>query len=132
MSTPIATTRSAELYERALRVLPGEKLPVDGVVIEGRSSVDESMLTGEPLPVEKGPGDRVVGGTLNTAGSFLMKTTHIGRDTVLAHIIDLVRTAQGSKPPVGRLVDRVAGVFVPSVLLIAIATFLAGVIRSSP
>ena len=111
--------------DETLRVLPGEKLPVDGMIIEGHSSIDESMLTGEPLPVGKGTGDRVVGGTLNTTGSFLMKTTHIGRDTVLAHIIDMVRTAQGSKPPVGRLADRVAGIFVPVVLLIAIATFLA-------
>ena len=110
--------------DETVRVLPGEKLPVDGVIIEGHSSVDESMLTGEPLPVEKGRGDRVVGGTLNTTGSFLMKTTHIGRDTVLAHIIDMVRTAQGSKPPVGRLADRVAGIFVPAVLLIAVATFM--------
>ncbi len=110
--------------DETVRVLPGEKLPVDGMIIEGHSSIDESMLTGEPLPVEKGAGDRVVGGTLNTAGSFLMTATHIGRDTVLAHIIDMVRTAQGSKPPVGRLADRVAGVFVPAVLLIAIATFL--------
>jgi Cu+-exporting ATPase len=111
--------------DETVRVLPGEKLPVDGIIIEGHSSIDESMLTGEPFPVEKGAGDRVVGGTLNAAGSFLMTTTHIGRDTVLAHIIDMVRTAQGSKPPVGRLADRVAGVFVPGVLLIAIATFLA-------
>jgi Cu+-exporting ATPase len=110
--------------DETVRVLPGEKLPVDGIIFDGHSTVDESMLTGEPLPVEKGAGDRVVGGTLNTAGSFLMKSTHIGRDTVLAHIIDMVRTAQGSRPPVGRLADRVAGVFVPAVLLIAIATFL--------
>ena len=111
--------------DETVRVLPGEKLPVDGVIIEGHSSIDESMLTGEPLPVERGKGGRVVGGTLNTTGSFLMKTTHIGRDTVLAHIIDMVRSAQGSKPPVGRLADRVAGIFVPAVLLISIATFLA-------
>jgi Cu+-exporting ATPase len=110
--------------DETVRVLPGEKLPVDGLIIEGHSSIDESMLTGEPLPVEKGTGDRVVGGTLNMAGSFLMKTTHIGRDTVLAHIIDMVRTAQSSKPPVGRLADRVAAIFVPAVLLIAVATFL--------
>lgn len=110
--------------DETVRVLPGEKLPVDGMIIEGHSTIDESMLTGEPLPVEKGAGDRVVGGTLNMAGSFLMKTTHIGRDTVLAHIIDMVRTAQASKPPVGRLADRVAGIFVPAVLLIAVVTFL--------
>jgi Cu+-exporting ATPase len=111
--------------DETVRVHPGEKIPVDGVIIEGRSSVDESMLTGEPLPVDKTAGDEVVGGTLNRAGSFLLRTRRIGRDTVLAHIIDMVRTAQGSRPPVARLVDQVAGVFVPVVLLIAILTFLA-------
>jgi Cu+-exporting ATPase len=111
--------------DETVRVHPGEKIPVDGVIIEGRSSVDESMLTGEPLPVDKAAGDEVVGGTLNRAGSFLLMTRRIGRETVLAHIIDMVRTAQGSRPPVARLVDQVAGVFVPVVLLIAVMTFLA-------
>jgi Cu+-exporting ATPase len=111
--------------DETVRVQPGEKIPVDGVIIEGRSSVDQSMLTGEPLPVDKGVGDEVVGGTLNRSGSFLLRTRRIGRDSVLAHIIDMVRTAQGSRPPVARLVDQVAGVFVPLVLLIAVLTFLA-------
>jgi Cu+-exporting ATPase len=110
--------------DETVRVHPGEKIPVDGVIIEGHSGVDESMLTGEPLPVEKGVGDEVVGGTFNRSGSFLIRTRRIGRDTVLAHIIDMVRTAQGSKPPVARLVDEVAGMFVPAVLLIAVLTFL--------
>ena len=111
--------------DETVRVHPGEKIPVDGVIIEGRSSIDESMLTGEPLPVDKSAGDEVVGGTLNRAGSFLLTTRRIGRDTVLAHIIEMVRTAQGSRPPVARLVDQVAGVFVPVVLLISVMTFLA-------
>jgi len=110
--------------DETVRVHPGEKIPVDGVLIEGRSSVDESMLTGEPLPVDKTVGSEVVGGTLNRTGSFLLRTRRIGRDTVLAHIIDMVRTAQGSRPPVARLVDQVAGVFVPVVLLISVMTFL--------
>jgi Cu+-exporting ATPase len=110
--------------DETVRVHPGEKIPVDGVIIEGRSSVDESMLTGEPLPVDKTVGSEVVGGTLNRTGSFLLRTRRIGRDTVLAHIIDMVRTAQGSRPPVARLVDQVAGVFVPVVLLISVMTFL--------
>jgi len=110
--------------DETVRVHPGEKIPVDGVIIEGRSSVDESMLTGEPLPVDKTIGGEVVGGTLNRTGSFLLRTRRIGRDTVLAHIIDMVRTAQGSRPPVARLVDQVAGVFVPVVLLISVMTFL--------
>jgi Cu+-exporting ATPase len=111
--------------DETVRIYPGEKIPVDGVLIEGRSSVDESMLTGEPLPVDKAPGDEVVGGTLNRTGSFLIRTSRIGKDTVLAHIIEMVRTAQGSRPPVARLVDQVTGVFVPAVLLISVMTFLA-------
>lgn len=110
--------------EETLRVRPGEKIPVDGVVIEGQSHVDESMLTGEPLPVSKKPGDEVIGGTLNTRGSFLMKATRIGGDTALARIIELVRQAQGSKPAIGRLVDKVASVFVPVVLGVAALTFI--------
>lgn len=107
-----------------LRVRPGEKIPVDGVVLEGHSTVDESMLTGEPMPVEKAAGDEVVCGTLNQAGSFLFKATRIGRDTVLAHIIASVRRAQASKPEIARLVDRIAAVFVPAVVAIALLTFL--------
>ncbi len=109
--------------EEILRVRPGEKIPVDGVVIEGQSFVDESMLTGEPMPVDKPKGAKVFGGTLNTQGSFLMSATGIGRDTALARIIDLVRKAQSSKPAIGRLVDKIAAVFVPIVLVIAVVAF---------
>jgi len=111
--------------DETVRVRPGEKVPVDGVVLEGRSNVDESMLTGEPLPVSKGPGDEVTGGTLNSSGSYLFKATRIGRDTALARIIEMVRKAQNSKPAIGRLADRVSAVFVPTVIIIAIITFLA-------
>ncbi len=110
--------------DETLRVRPGERIAVDGVVIDGSSAVDESMLTGEPLPVEKRAGDEVVGGTLNTAGTFLYQARRIGADTVLARIIEMVRQAQASKPAIGRLVDRIAGVFVPAVLIIAVLTFL--------
>jgi len=109
--------------EETVRVRPGEKIPVDGRLIEGQSHVDESMLTGEPLPVRKAVGDEVTGGTLNTRGTFLMQARRIGRDTALARIIELVRQAQGSKPAIGRLVDRVAAIFVPAVLGIAALTF---------
>ena len=111
--------------DETLRVRPGERLPVDGVVIEGRSNVDESMLSGEALPVEKGAGDQVVGGTINVSGSFLYQATRIGSDTVLAQIIEMVRKAQSAKPAIGRLADRVAAVFVPSVMIVAVLTFLA-------
>ncbi len=107
-----------------LRVRPGERIAVDGIIIQGHSSVDESMLTGEPLPVTKKSGDEVVAGTINKSGSFLFQAKKIGKDTALAHIIDMVRTAQGSKPAIGRLVDKVASVFVPVVLIIAVLTFL--------
>ena len=110
--------------DETVRVRPGEKIPVDGVLFEGGSFVDEAMLTGEPMPVKKAPHDAVYGGTLNTSGSFLMRTTHIGRDTVLAHIIDMVRKAQASKPAIGRLVDKVAAVFVPVVVVIAVVSFV--------
>jgi len=110
--------------EETLRVRPGEKIPVDGTVIEGQSFIDESMLTGEPMPVEKKAGSKVFGGTINAQGSFLMSATGIGRDTALARIIDLVRKAQSSKPAIGRLVDKIAAWFVPAVLLIAVASFL--------
>ncbi len=108
-----------------LRVRPGEKIPLDGVISEGHSTVDESMLTGEPLPVEKTIGTEVTGGTLNKSGSFLFKTTRIGKDTALARIIELVRQAQNSKPAIGRLADRIAAVFVPAVMIIAVLTALA-------
>lgn len=107
-----------------LRVRPGEKIAVDGVVLEGHSSIDESMLTGESIPVEKSQGAEVIGGTINGKGSFLFKATRIGRDTLLAQIINSVRLAQASKPAIARLVDKVASVFVPVVVGIAAFTFL--------
>ena len=110
--------------EETLRIRPGEKIPVDGVVIEGQSSVNESMLSGEPMPVTKKTGDLVAAGTINETGTFLFKSTHIGKDTALAHIIEMVRQAQASKPAIGRLVDKIAGVFVPIVLIISVLTFL--------
>ncbi len=111
--------------DETLRVRPGEKIPVDGIIIDGGSRVDESMLTGEPVPVMKGAGDQVVGGTLNKSGTLLFRATGIGRDTVLAHIVEMVRQAQSSKPPIGRLADRVASVFVPTVLIVTVVTVLA-------
>ena len=111
--------------DETIRVRPGEKIPVDGVIIEGHSSVDESMLTGEPMPVEKKTGDEVVGATFNKSGSFLFQAKRIGADTALARIIEMVRRAQSSKPAIGRLADKISAVFVPSVLIIAVLTFLA-------
>ncbi len=110
--------------EETLRVRPGEKIPVDGKLLEGESYVDESMLTGEPMPVQKSKDSKVFGGTLNTQGTFLMSATGIGKDTALARIIDLVRKAQSSKPAIGRLVDKIAAVFVPVVLIIAALAFV--------
>jgi Cu+-exporting ATPase len=107
-----------------LRVRPGDTVPVDGLVVEGGSDIDLSMLTGEPMPVAVGPGDPVVGATRNTTGSFVMRATRVGRDTALARIVELVRHAQGSKAPIQRLADRIAGVFAPVVLAAAVATFL--------
>ncbi|MDQ7843033.1 MAG: heavy metal translocating P-type ATPase [Armatimonadota bacterium] len=105
-------------------VRPGEKVPVDGIIREGRSALDESMLTGESLPVEKGPGDEVIGATINKTGAFTFTATKVGRDTVLAQIIRLVQEAQGSKAPIQRLADRVSSYFVPAVMAVAAATFL--------
>jgi Cu+-exporting ATPase len=104
-------------------VRPGEKVPVDGVILEGHSSLDESMLTGESMPVDKGPGDTVIGATLNRTGSFRFRATKVGAETVLAQIVTLVEEAQGSKPPVARFVDQVASVFVPIVIAVAALTF---------
>jgi Cu+-exporting ATPase len=106
-------------------VRPGQRIPVDGVVVDGSSAVDESMLTGEPMPVARGPGDEVVGGTLNGSGALRMRALRVGRDTVLSRILRLVREAQGQKPPIQRLADRIAAVFVPVVIGLAILT-LAG------
>jgi len=111
--------------DETLRVRPGERLAVDGIIIEGSSSINESMLTGEPTPVHKQVGDEVVAGTINKTGSFLFQAKRIGKDTALAQIIEMVRSAQASKPAIGRLVDKVAAVFVPGVLVITVITFLA-------
>ena len=107
-----------------LRVRPGEKIPVDGVVLEGSSSVDESMITGEPIPVEKTPGSRVVGATVNGTGSFVMRAERVGSETLLARIVQMVSQAQRSRAPIQRLADRVAGWFVPAVIGIAVVTFV--------
>ncbi|MDW8253480.1 MAG: heavy metal translocating P-type ATPase [Chloroflexota bacterium] len=107
-----------------VRVRPGEKIPVDGIVIEGRSAVNQAMLTGEPLPVEKGPGDPVIGATINTTGTFTFRATKVGQETTLAQIVKLVEHAQGSKAPIQRLVDVVASYFVPAVLAIAALVFV--------
>ncbi len=107
-----------------VRVRPGEKVPVDGVIHEGRSALDESMLTGESLPVDKGPGDQVIGATLNKSGSFVFRTTKVGKDTTLAQIVRLVEEAQGSKAPMQRLADRISEVFVPAILVLSALTFV--------
>jgi len=107
-----------------IRIRPGERIPVDGTIVEGNSAVDESALTGEPFPVEKFPGMRVWAGTLNTTGSFLLRAEQVGSATVLAHVIELVRAAQSHKAPIQRLVDRVAAVFVPAVISLALLTGL--------
>ena len=108
-----------------VRVRPGEKISVDGIVVQGRTSIDESMLTGEPMPVEKSANDEVVAGTLNKSGSILFKATRVGKDTALAHIINMVKRAQNSKPPIGRLADVISGYFVPVIMIIAIVSALA-------
>ncbi|KAF0136170.1 MAG: heavy metal translocating P-type ATPase, partial [Methylocystaceae bacterium] len=108
-----------------LRVRPGEKVPVDGELIEGRSSVDESMVTGESMPVTKTAGDNVIGGTLNQTGGFVMRAEKVGHDTVLSRIVEMVASAQRSRAPIQRLADQVAGWFVPVVILVAVLAFLA-------
>ncbi len=107
-----------------LRVRPGEKIAVDGILLEGHSTINESMLTGEPIPVEKTMGSQVVAGTINQTGSFLFKATRIGRDTALAQIVASVRQAQNSKPEIARLADKISSIFVPTVLVISALTFL--------
>jgi Cu+-exporting ATPase len=107
-----------------LRVRPGEKVPVDGVVMEGHSAIDESMITGEPVPAEKNPGDKVTGATVNTTGSFVMRAERVGSDTLLAQIVGMVAEAQRSRAPIQRLVDTISAWFVPSVVVIALVTFV--------
>jgi Cu+-exporting ATPase len=107
-----------------LRVVPGDKVPVDGEVVEGHSSVEESMITGEPLPLEKTVGDKVTGGTVNGSGSFIMRADRVGRDTLLGQIVNMVAEAQRSRAPIQGLADRVAGIFVPVVLAVSVLTFV--------
>lgn len=107
-----------------VRVRPGEKIPVDGEIIEGETTIDESMLTGEPMPVKKKVGNEIIGATVNQSGTVLYKATKVGSETALARIIDMVKKAQNSKPSIGRLADKIASVFVPTVLLIAVVTAL--------
>ena len=117
----------AESVRRGDTVLvrPGERIPVDGEVLDGRTAVDESMLTGESLPVEKAAGDRVIGGTINGTGGFRLRATTLGQDSMLARIVTLMRDAQGSRAPIQKLADRISGVFVPVVLQVAVVTFVA-------
>ncbi len=125
---PVEDVRVGDL----VRVRPGERVPVDGVVVDGQAAVDESVLTGESVPVEKGPGDSVAGATIDTNGSLTVRATAVGSDTALAQIARLVEQAQGGKAPVQRLADRVSGVFVPVVLALALATFAAWALQGEP
>jgi Cu+-exporting ATPase len=109
----------------SLRVRPGDKIPVDGVVVEGRSSVDESMISGEPVPIEKNPDDDVTGATINGNGSLIIQAKRVGKDTVLSQIVDMVSNAQRSKAPIQKVADTVAGKFVPAVILVALVAFVA-------
>ncbi|MGL4879637.1 MAG: copper-translocating P-type ATPase, partial [Waterburya sp.] len=120
MDIPIAEVVLGDI----ILVRPGEKIPVDGEIIEGASTIDEAMVTGESIPVKKYPGNEVIGATINKTGSFKFKATRVGKDTFLAQIVKLVQQAQGSKAPIQRLADRVTGWFVPAVIAIAIATFI--------
>jgi len=113
------------LLNDLIRVRPGEKISVDGLVVEGHTAVDESMLTGEPMPVEKSDGDKVVAGTINKSGSIVFKATRVGKDTALAQIINMVKRAQNSKPPIGRLADAISAYFVPVIMIIAVISALA-------
>src|SRR5437773_9827227 len=106
------------------RVRPGEKVPIDGVLVDGQSNIDESMITGEPMPVSKRAGDKVVGATVNQTGSFLMRAERIGSDTLLAQIVQMVAEAQRSRAPIQKLADTVSGYFVPAVISIAVITFV--------
>lgn len=108
-----------------IRIRPGEKIPVDGLIIQGQTTIDESMLTGEPMPVEKSAGDTVSAGTMNKSGTFLFTATRVGKETALARIISMVKQAQNSKPPIGRLADVISAYFVPTIMIIAVLSALA-------
>lgn len=120
VSTPITQVVKGDL----IQVMPGQKVPVDGKIVSGNSSVDESMVTGESMPVKKISGDQVIGATINQTGSFVMEARKVGNDTMLAQIVDIVKKAQNSHAPIQKLTDKVANIFVPTVLIIAILTFL--------
>ncbi|MFI4947692.1 MAG: heavy metal translocating P-type ATPase [Alphaproteobacteria bacterium] len=122
----------AVLPGQKLRVRPGEKVPVDGVVVDGQSAVDESMISGEPLPVEKAPGDTLTGATVNTTGSLVMRAERVGSDTLLARIVHMVAEAQRSRAPIQKLADTVSGWFVPGVILIAVVAFIAWALFGPP
>jgi Cu+-exporting ATPase len=124
VDVPVSRVRVGDL----LRVRPGEKIPVDGVVVEGTAGVDQSMITGESIPISRGPGDEVVGATISTDGLLTIRATRVGKDTALARIIRLVEQAQGSKAPAQRLADRISQYFVPAVLIIALGTFLGWIV----
>ena len=128
MEIPVDEVRVGDL----VITRPGEKIPVDGVVVEGRSSVDQSMLTGESMPVDKKPGDEVVGATLNKLGMIKFEALRVGKETALAQIVRLVQDAQGSKAPIQRLADRVSAIFVPAVIAVALLTFLAWFFLAPP
>lgn len=117
---PISSLKTGNVVS----VRPGEKIPVDGILLQGNSSVDESMLSGEPIPVEKIAGDRVLAGTINQKGAFTMEATGVGNETILAQIVQMVQQAQGSKAPVQRIVDKISGIFVPVVVLLSVITFV--------
>ena len=112
-------------------VRPGEKVPVDGVILQGESAIDESVVTGESVPVDKEPGDVVIGSSVNKTGAFTFRATKVGEDTALARIVEMVQQAQNSKPPIGRLVDLISSYFVPTVMIIGILTFLVVQLRPS-
>lgn len=120
VSIPITKVVKGDL----IQVMPGQKVPVDGKIVSGNSNIDESMVTGESLPVKKAQGDQVIGATINQTGSFVMEAQKVGNDTMLAQIIDIVKKAQNSHAPIQKLTDKVANIFVPTVLIIAIVTFL--------
>lgn len=127
MDVPVAAVVRGDL----IVVRPGEKIPVDGEIADGSSYVDESMVTGEPMPVEKRAGDAVIGGTVNTTGSFRYRATSLGESSMLARIVELMRQAQASRAPTQRLADRISGIFVPAVVLLALATFAAWILAGA-